>query len=120
MILNDQEDEQQWWNGLYIVIIEKKNEYIRDYYNLILTKSCDKRCSFCFTHDYNINSEMSLEFIKKLLQRFPEIKGFNLLGGEPTQHGQFIEILDLLEEKEINMKLISNLLFDNKILEKII
>ena len=117
LILNDIEDETKWWNGLYIVILEKQNIFSKQ--NLILTKSCDKKCSFCFTHDYDINSEMSLDFIKELITKFPEINSFNLLGGEPTQHSQFKEILDYLEKNNIEYRLISNLLFDKDILQKL-
>lgn len=118
-ILNDVEDKNMWWNGLYILVIQK-NEYPLSKQNLILTKECDKRCSFCFTHNYDKNTEMSIDFIKKLVYEHPEITGFSLLGGEPTQHSQFIEIINYLDKENIDFRLITNMLFNENILTEIL
>lgn len=92
--------------------------------NLVLTKECSKRCSFCFTGAYDAGTEMSLEFIDKLLSHFftgPNIQGkrmgedVKLLGGEPTQHRRFTEIVELFEKRDVEFRLISNLLYPTKI-----
>jgi len=90
--------------------------------NLILTKECAKKCSFCFTGDYSKNTEMSLELIEKLIvkQFNTQDSYFQLLGGEPTQHSQFLEILKLLNKYNISYKLVSNILFGDKTLKNII
>lgn len=124
ILLNGIESTEQWWNGLYILIINKinyeKETFNKDTYNLILTKECNKKCSFCFTNGHDLNSEMSLDFINKLIDNFPEINGFKLLGGEPTSHSKFIEILNLLDKRNKKYELISNLLFSENILENIL
>jgi len=89
--------------------------------NLILTKECAKKCSFCFTGDYSKSTEMSLEFIEKIIKQFNnDDTHFRLLGGEPTQHNQFSEILKLLGKYNVSYNIISNLLFDKSTLKAII
>ena len=82
--------------------------------NLILTKECSKRCSFCFTGEFSKETEMSLEFIEKVIGQFnTKDAHFKLLGGEPTQHSQFSNIINLLDRYHVSYSLISNLLFSN-------
>jgi organic radical activating enzyme len=95
--------------------------------NLILTSRCQKGCSFCFTDDENklIHNEMSYENVKKIMDQFftnlTTTKNIKLLGGEPTQHSQFIEILQLvLSYKMVHVNLISNFLFSHTIQERLI
>ena len=86
--------------------------------NLILTKECAKRCSFCFTGDYSKKTEMSLDFIDRFLNHFSDSISFlNLLGGEPTQHRNFTKIIKKLIKYNVKYKLISNLLFSKSILK---
>ena len=86
--------------------------------NLILTKECAKRCSFCFTGDYSKKTEMSLDFIDRFLNHFSDSISFlNLLGGEPTQHRNFTKIIKKLIKYNVKYKLISNFLFSKSILK---
>jgi len=84
--------------------------------NLILTKECAKKCSFCFTGDYSKNTEMSLTLIETIIKRFNNNITFKLLGGEPTQHSQFLKILNLLNKYNTTYLIVSNLLFSKDIL----
>ncbi len=84
--------------------------------NLILTRECPKRCSFCFTGDYSKETEMSLDFIDRVVTRFsPDL--INLLGGEPTRHSKFQEIHQLMVQRDQKYQLVSNFLFSRRTLE---
>jgi len=87
-----------------------------DSLNLILTKACNKRCSFCFTDSYSKETEMSLEFIERVLDHFP-LRTVKLLGGEPTEHSKFREIVALLDSRRQDFSLISNMLFDERMMD---
>jgi len=84
--------------------------------NLILTRECPKRCSFCFTGDYSKETEMSLDFIDRVLTRFSP-DSINLLGGEPTGHSKFQEIIELMVQHNQKYQLVSNFLFSRRTLE---
>tara|TARA_B100000959_G_scaffold37632_1_gene36337 strand:- start:958 stop:1935 length:978 start_codon:yes stop_codon:yes gene_type:complete len=89
--------------------------------NLILTRECAKRCSFCFTGDYTKETEISLDFVDRLFNQFSDIDSVNILGGEPTQHPKFTQIIDKVAiEYNTQYMLISNLLFPKRILEWIV
>jgi len=81
--------------------------------NLILTERCDKRCAFCFTPATTKvrGAVMELETVAALLDRFSSAE-FQLLGGEPTQHPLFGEILELFAARGKRASLVSNLLYD--------
>ena len=84
--------------------------------NLILTRECPKRCSFCFTGDYSKETEMSHDFIDRVVTRFsPDL--INLLGGEPTRHSKFQEIHQLMVQCDQKYQLVSNFLFSRRTLE---
>lgn len=100
--------------------------------NLILTHSCNKGCSYCFARDVRNEDHdgvphMSLDTLKKIIQKIkkgadirserPHIK---LLGGEPTQHPHFKEILDYLHNEKVPCTLISNFLFSEEILNVVL
>jgi MoaA/NifB/PqqE/SkfB family radical SAM enzyme len=93
--------------------------------NLILTKVCNKNCSFCFAKQFRkdeaIQEEMTLDTVSSILDKIKE-DGSNtvsLLGGEPTEHSKFEEIIDMCVSRKFNISLISNFLFSEKI-QKII
>jgi len=89
--------------------------------NLILTERCDKRCSFCFTPatKKTRGAVMGLETIAALLERFSS-EDYQLLGGEPTQHPRFRQVLELFEERGKQASLVSNLLFDQETLDLVL
>lgn len=78
--------------------------------NFIITEKCNKNCNFCFAEKNN--TDMYLEDFLILANLFP----VKILGGEPTLNPQFSNFINI--DKEII--LISNLIFDEKILLAII
>lgn len=86
--------------------------------NVILTRSCNKKCSYCFA-DTTSHDEMSLETFISILNK-QENNEIKLLGGEPTQHSKFKDILNICEERNTHVTLISNFLFSQEIKEFII
>ncbi|MDR1996972.1 MAG: radical SAM protein [Candidatus Margulisbacteria bacterium] len=85
--------------------------------NIALTTRCNKNCSFCFARAHRQESspqDMALADFQRLvelaLQDSPP-QPLKLLGGEPTIHPQFVEMLDFLTRKNVRATLISNLLY---------
>lgn len=87
--------------------------------NFIITKKCDKNCPYCFAHQARVEdptSYMTLDQFSRLVDKC-QIDHVKLLGGEPTQHPNFPEILSILEAKHKSITLISNFLFKENILK---
>lgn len=90
--------------------------------NFIITKKCDKNCPYCFAHQARVEdptSYMTLDQFSRLVDQC-HINHVKLLGGEPTQHPNFPEILSILEGKNKSITLISNFLFKEPILRAIL
>lgn len=74
--------------------------------NIMLTKRCNLSCPYCFANDFvNRPSEgdMSLPVFREILAfllRDGSVNKMGLIGGEPTCHEQFGDILSLLSEEE--------------------
>lgn len=82
--------------------------------NLILTNRCNKNCTSCFAKGFKsldkIDMDISfIESLPKIINTNPDI---GLLGGEPTQHPKFFEILDILYSKNYIPIIFSNFNFD--------
>lgn len=85
--------------------------------NLILTKQCNKGCPYCFAHQSRIedpNCEMTVNQINDIIDKY-NLSNVKLLGGEPTCHPQFMEIVDTILSKNKGVTLISNFLFNDDI-----
>ncbi|GBR73265.1 molybdenum cofactor biosynthesis protein A [Candidatus Termititenax aidoneus] len=89
--------------------------------NIILTTRCNKNCSFCFANKVMREKpaeDMTLANFSGLVELAcrdnPRPQGLKLLGGEPTMHPQFVEILDFLTARQIQVSLISNLLYEDE------
>ncbi len=77
--------------------------------NLIITDHCTNDCPFCFVTPGK-KHDLEYEEIESLL---PFLSSFNrpslnILGGEPTSHPQFIEILQLLGASGWQVQIFSN------------
>lgn len=83
--------------------------------NLILTHRCNKNCSFCFAKNVYPKDDMSTYFVENLIDHFPEVNHYKLLGGEPTLNLDFKEIVRLIYKKNKSLSLITNLLFSEEI-----
>jgi len=95
-------------------------------FNFIINGTCSKGCSFCFTEDdvrlQNSLGEMTLEYVNKLLDyyEFDSKKGsiesnVRIVGGEPTQHSNFIGIIDTIIKRGLRINLVSNFLWGDYI-----
>lgn len=83
--------------------------------NFIITQACNKGCPYCFAAQSRKEhiQAMSFEQFKAYVDKTPgHIK---LLGGEPTQHPQFLEFLDYLYKLHRPTTIISNFLFNEDI-----
>ena len=99
-------------------------------FNFIITGTCSKGCSFCFTEEVarlkHSLGEMSVDQLNKLLDyyEFSPIKGefsdVRILGGEPTQHSNFQGIADAVILRGLKINLFSNFLFGETTKEYIV
>lgn len=88
--------------------------------NILITNFCNQNCSFCFASsqmaDKVIKKEMSLSDFKKTLLKMkknPEIRVVKLLGGEPTLHSHFKEIVDLSLKDFSHVQIFTNGIFSD-------
>ncbi len=94
--------------------------------NLAINGTCAKGCSFCFTKEdarlKHTLGEMSIEKVGELLDHF-DIEGsreeVTILGGEPTQHSNFMGLMDYIISRGYKVNLVSNLLFGKRTLDYI-
>mgnify|MGYP003640071437 CR=1 FL=1 len=102
-------------------------------FNFIITGTCSKGCSFCFTEEQariqHTLGEMDVEYVNKLLDyyKFDPNKmtstnesDVRILGGEPTQHSNFTGIIDTIIKRGLKINLVSNFLFGEKIQKYIV
>lgn len=92
--------------------------------NIFLTGKCNLKCSYCFASEFvnKKDAEFSIENFIKVLEFIKKTsKHVGLIGGEPTLHAKFDEILDvLLKDEDIKASTIyTNGLEVDKYIEKI-
>ncbi|MCK4269460.1 MAG: radical SAM protein, partial [Methanogenium sp.] len=85
--------------------------------NLLITSKCNRKCSFCFARQRltsnKENSNISRENIRKVMA-FNKASGINqlrLLGGEPSVHPEFIDIVDEALSKKFHVHVFTNGMF---------
>lgn len=85
-----------------------------------LTERCNLNCLHCFGK-YGSNIELSLSDWKKIIDQLAEAKVFYIFitGGEPTQHPDFLEIINYLSKKKVHFILTTNCVFSEKIRKEI-
>lgn len=88
--------------------------------NILITNNCNQNCSFCFAAEEmgnkSIKKEMSLANFKTTLEKIkknPEVKVIKLLGGEPTLHSHFKEIIDLSLKDFSHVQVFTNGIFSD-------
>jgi MoaA/NifB/PqqE/SkfB family radical SAM enzyme len=93
--------------------------------NLSITETCNRSCSFCFAANSMKSaapgSAMSVEQFEQgldLLQR-SGIREAPLLGGEPTIHPQFAELVDRVLARGMRLLLLSGGLIPNTALDRL-
>jgi hypothetical protein len=77
------------------------NDYLMNHIEIELTSVCDMKCKFCdrfmqYSHDKNMTIYQISEFIRESLEMNYPWDRIHVLGGEPTLHPDFLEIMDLL------------------------
>lgn len=91
--------------------------------NILLNNYCNLSCEYCFAGNVlkEQRQDISLEGFRKCLQLLPSYHPVSILGGEPTLHPQFPEILDILQKDlRTRVLLFTNGTFKESILELII
>jgi len=89
-------------------------------FNILLTQICNGKCPYCFAAQYFkkeslVGREMSIDNYSKILDfiyKYNPKTRIKLLGGEPTLHSRFREILDMTIKKGFdNISIFSNGIF---------
>jgi organic radical activating enzyme len=95
--------------------------------NFVINGTCAKGCSFCFTKEEartkHTLGEMTLSKIDELIEYYQLSKSeeeITILGGEPTQHSNFMGIVEHIISKGLKINLVSNFLFSKTTREFII
>lgn len=78
--------------------------------SMIITKKCNYNCWYCYDKEFRENKDLDINLIKKYIDTLQENIDIQLIGGEPTLHPQFKEIMNILYiNKHINsIDIISN------------
>jgi len=95
--------------------------------NLAINGTCAKGCSFCFTKEdarlKHTLGEMDIQMVDKIIDHYRlnnSNEEITILGGEPTQHSNFIGILDHIFTRGFKVNLVSNFLFSKTTREYLI
>lgn len=95
--------------------------------NILITNFCNQNCPFCFARaemsNKLIKKEVSLENFKKTLLKMkknPEIQVVKLLGGEPTLHSRFKEVIDLSLKYFPQVQIFTNGVFSDELTQFLI
>ena len=96
--------------------------------NIILTTYCNRKCPYCFAGEIHHGSSppesdvrwyMSLENVGKVIAFLSRSKErvFSIIGGEPTLHPQFVDVVRLVVESGFHLKIFSNGLMGKEIID---
>lgn len=86
---------------------------------LTTNRSCNMRCDWCYAKMTNFDAKdtMIIEVARQSVDLFRSLKmeSVILIGGEPTVHPQFLEIINMITSAGMNAYLVTNALrFSNK------
>lgn len=95
--------------------------------NLLLTTVCNRRCKYCFAkskltdNSGKVNQFITLEKIRKVIEflKISEENTISLLGGEPTLHPQFTDILTLFNNERFAVNVFTNGIISSSTIEAI-
>jgi MoaA/NifB/PqqE/SkfB family radical SAM enzyme len=91
--------------------------------NIILTYKCNLACEYCYENGARINyADISLDNFEKIMKWLRKNKRNKiiLLGGEPTLHADFKQILKISERNNMGLAILTNLMFNKESLKAII
>jgi len=85
--------------------------------NIIINTACNCDCDYCFAKEKSLNlnkNEMSIYEFKKIISFMKKSSSYHIriLGGEPTLHSKFKEIINLSEKYAQKIDLFTNGLAD--------
>lgn len=83
--------------------------------NLILTYKCNLKCKYCYEEGLNKDiGEVSVSDFQKVVVWLKKNNKNKLiiLGGEPTLHSKFKELMNIAEKNNIIVMMLTNFLFD--------
>lgn len=107
------------------MLSEAKKKHFPEEVKLVLTKTCNLACLYCFG-DYKQTANSDLFDFSRIPELFKELKRKGtfriiLTGGEPLMHNQFYNILTLAFKYFPSVKILSNgVLFTNEIINLIV
>lgn len=90
--------------------------------NILITNYCNQNCDFCFAkremNKHRLNREMKISDFKQILLKMKRVKKgidtVKLLGGEPTLHSQFDEIVELSLKYFPHLQIFTNGIFSEE------
>lgn len=93
--------------------------------NLVITKACNRKCPYCFAKSEVelgqsvAQQNISIENVKRFLSflKKSHMGGLKLLGGEPTLHPKYTEIVDLGIKDDIHVTTFTNGLWPQKVID---
>jgi len=81
---------------------------------LTINRACNLRCNWCYAKmtKFKAKDSMSLDLVRKILAMLKDLKleSVILIGGEPTIHPNFLEIVKLITESGMKANLVTNAL----------
>ncbi len=90
--------------------------------NILITNLCNQNCSYCFAVDElkkKKSQEMKMTDFKKVLDFLEgsDDKTVRLMGGEPTLHSKFKEIVEYVFTQGFSLQIYTNGIFPNSLAE---
>ena len=89
--------------------------------NILITDTCNRSCSYCFAKNVlaiEKGEAQSIEMkqVRKLIEKLKTEgeKNFSIIGGEPSIHPQFLEIVQEVLDSGHDVYIFTNLLMDRK------
>lgn len=81
--------------------------------NILLTTKCNLSCKYCFAKERmlkNGHKDISIEDVHKVISllKRSNISDFRMMGGEPTTHPRFKDIVLLVLQEGMHIDLLSN------------
>lgn len=75
------------------------------------------RCAYCYAKSQQNSPPMSLDTFREISRMFLElgVTELTLLGGEPTQHPQFTQLVDVSQELGLKLRIFTNGLLGNRV-----
>ncbi|MFH0933147.1 MAG: radical SAM protein [Nitrospirota bacterium] len=74
------------------------------------TLKCNLSCTFCFNRGIQSEKDISINDFEKIISIIADtgVKEIDILGGEPTLHSEFAQIVDLICKNNLNATISSN------------